>query len=141
MPNFEVFQRTDSRRRSRQATVTVQRRGQISFSLEAMRVLGNPEAVAFLVDKDERLLGFRAAKLARNGARRADGGDGLIVCAVRSPGATASAVQVLRYLGADLSASRRYPLAEVDGVRFIDLKAPGAVVTSNRRKAGTPPPA
>lgn len=129
MPNFEVYKRTDSRRRA--PAVTVLRRGQISFNPAAMLALGNPAAVTFLVEKDECLLGFRATEVVEGEGRRKATGAGVVV---RPPGATVAAVPVLRYLGADLSASRRYPLVLLDGVHCIDLKQPGTVVTSNRRK-------
>lgn len=131
MHNFEVFQRTDARRRSREPTVTVQRRGQLSLSPAAVKALGTPEAVTFLVSREERLLGFRAAKTVRRGGRQKAPENGSLV---RSPGATVSATYVLRYLEADLSASRRYPLQLLDGVHCINLGQPGTVVTSNRSK-------
>lgn len=112
--------------------VTVQYRGQISFNPAAMQALGNPSAVTFLVDKADRLLGFRAVDLVQNSGRPKAPGDSAVV---RTPGATVAAVRVLRYLEADLSQSRRYPLTALDGVHCIDLKQPGAVVTSNRRKS------
>jgi hypothetical protein len=125
MPNFEEFDRMNARVSRRVGeSVTVQRRGNVGFSVEAMAALGNPRAVVYLVDRDERLLGFRPATPGTANAS-----------AVRGSGRIASAVAVLKDLGADLSQSRRYPLAESDGIRCIDLKQPGTIVTSNRRKS------
>ncbi len=129
MPNFELYERANSRVSRRVGkSVTVQRRGQIAFSADALAELGHPKAVAFLVDRDERLLGFRPASPRTAGAS-----------VIRATGHIASAVRVLRYLNVDLSESRRYPLACEDGVHYIDLKQPGVVVTSNRRGTGKRP--
>lgn len=124
MPNFELYERTNSRVSRRVGkSVTVQRRGQVCFSTEALAALGNPKAIAFLVDRDERLLGFRAASQRATGASL-----------IRITTRIASAIRVLRYLDVDLSESRRYPLVVIDGVQCIDLKQSGEVVTSNRAK-------
>lgn len=132
MPNFQEFDRArKSRAPSDVATVTVQRTGLLSFNVAAIIEIGQPEAVVFLVDAGERLLGFRPATLRRGGrkafaVRRQGGGNK--ACVV-------SAMSVLRHLDVDLSESRRYPLVAIDGTPCIDLKQPGTIVTSNRRKA------
>jgi hypothetical protein len=126
MPNFEVYERQNSYgagRRRGGNTVTVHRAGVVSFSAVAMAVLGNPRAVVYLIDKDDRLLGFRAVEPGTPNASMVGGS-----------GHTASAASVLKYMKADLSQSRRYPLVEIDGVQVIDLKEPGTPVTINRRK-------
>ncbi len=120
MPNFEIYDRVNARE-SRGATVTIQRRGIISFSPDAYAMLGSPEAVVFLYDREERLIGFRPAARGDQDAY-----------AIRSP-LTVSAMALCKRLGIDTSESRRYPLG-MDNPPFIDLKQPGAVVTSNRRK-------
>ncbi len=130
MPKFEEYERTvGSGWRKRQGpSVTVQRRGSLSFSQAAMEMLGNPGALVFLVDQDERLVGFRKAPRSARNAR-----------VVTSPFAgtyTVSARALCTFLGLDLSEARRYPLAEIDGTPCIDLKQPGAIVTSNRRGTG-----
>jgi hypothetical protein len=124
MPNFEIYDRRNSRVLRRVGScVTVQRRGQVAFSVEALAALGHPKAIVFLVDRKERLLGFRAAGEADERSS-----------AIRGAGHIASAARVLRYMDADLGESRRYPLQVVDGVQCIDLKQPGVAVTSNRAK-------
>lgn len=126
MPNFQEYDRIRSREFRAEAAVTIQRRGLISFNPAAMQVLGQPEAVVFLVDEGERLLGFRRADPRRAGRKAS---------AVRAPGHLVSATLVLGHLEVDLSESRRYPLVVVDGTPCVDLKQPGTVVTSNRRKS------
>lgn len=127
MPHFEEYQRGDSYagRKRRGETVTVQRRGLISFSEGARALLGSPAAVKFLVDRDARAIGFKACKARDKNAH-----------AVRGKQHIVSAVTVLRHMGADLSESRRYTLKVVDGLPpYIDLDEDAPVVTSNRRKA------
>lgn len=128
MPSFEVYRRQDSytQRRRKGATVTVMHPGRLSFSRDALAALGNPKAIVYLVDREQRLLGFRAA---RPGSKE--------VAVVRDPG-IAAAGPVLRYLNADLSVTRRYPLIHEDDYYYIDLKQPGAIVSSNRRGTGRP---
>ncbi len=129
MPNFKVYKRQNSPRRlSGKPTVTIQSRGLISFSPSAIAVLGYPKAIAFLYDKDEKLIGFRSAKPDEENAH-----------ITRSPtkratGRIVSALAFCRFAELDLSVSRRYPLIDDGGIPCIDLKQPGTPVTSNRRK-------
>jgi hypothetical protein len=132
MHNWELYERGNSRRRSDEPLVTIQRRGQISFNPAAMRALGEPEAVIFLIDKNERLLGFRASGITKKTGRRKAVEPGALV---RPPGATVAAIPVLKHMEVDLGVSRRYRLVELDGTHCIDLKQPGEAVTSNRRKS------
>ena len=127
MPNFREYQRGGygGPRKQPGKTVTVQRRGLISLSEDAWAVLGSPDTVTFLVDRDKRLIGFRAC---RRNARNA--------VAVRQPQRVVSAIPVLKALGADLTQSRLYHLHVTDGLPpYIDLNEDAPVVTSNRRKA------
>ena len=126
MPNFELYERMHSRAGgSHAATVTIQRRGLISFSPLAIRELGSPEAFVLLFDEAESLIGFRAARQGEPMAYPVRGPKGSHII---------SATSFCRHLGLSLSESRRYPLAEVDGTHCIDVKQPGTVVTSNRRR-------
>ncbi len=129
--NFEVYDKAHSytARKRRGATVTVQPRGLLSFSPDAYEMLGSPKAVVFLVDRDERLIGFKPLSSTR-GAGNA--------YTVRGPGSQrlVSATAVLKVMGWQSSQAVRYPLAEIDGTLCIDLKQPGQPVTSNRKKGG-----
>lgn len=130
MPKFEEYERSaGSRWRKRHGpSVTIQRRGSLSFSTDAMEMLANPEALVFLVDQDARLVGFRKAPRTTRNAR-----------AVTSPFVgtyTVSARALCTFLNLDLSEARRYPLVGVDGIPCVDLKQPGTIVTSNRAGTG-----
>jgi hypothetical protein len=134
MSEFEVFDRGmlgRSWRRPRPA-VTVHRCGRIAFNGAAMAALGSPPAVEYLADREGRVLGFRTAEPGSRDAYRVSG-----------KSHTASARLVLRYLEADLSVTRRYPLTESGGVPCIDLGQPGELVTyrSVRAVAGSRPEA
>lgn len=129
MPEFEIYQRKDSYAGQKRFgnTVTIQSRGQMSLSEGAFTALGSPQAVKYLIDKDEMLIGFQACK-----PREANSH------AIRGKQHMMSAGPLLKFLGADLGESRRYDLQVEDGLPpYIDLKAPGQAVTSNRRKAVT----
>jgi len=95
-------------------------RGLLVLSVDTMEALGHPAAIRFLTDRDEKLLGFRPAE------------HGPKTNAVNSRSRNVSAAQVLKFLGADLTASRRYPLIEIDGTWCIDLKSPGTEVGRGR---------
>lgn len=126
MPDFEEYNRKGNGRRGRPGeTVTVQRRGLMSFSAGAFAALGSPAAVKFLVDREARLIGFRACRPRDKNASP-----------VRGPQRIVSAVPLLKHLDADLSESRLYTLRVADGLPpYIDLDEDAPVVTSNRRKA------
>jgi hypothetical protein len=125
--DFEVYKRTSMGARKRHGeTVTIQRRGLISFSDDAYARIGSPEAVVFLVDAKARLLGFRAGVRGEYSAY-----------AVRSAQHLVSGVAVCKFMGADTQQARRYPLiCGEDGPPYIDLKESGVPVTSNRRRGG-----
>lgn len=124
MPNFQEYDRSQRGPYQKAKTVTVTRRGLLNFSPSAMAALGNPQAVVYLVDREERLLGFRGATCRTRNAYT-----------VRAPGRSTQASHALGELGADLTESRRYPLIILGGVQCIDFKQPGDIVTSNRSKS------
>jgi hypothetical protein len=123
MPRFEVYTRGGGRGRRAPQTVTITPLGRISFSASAYEALGSPAAVVYLTDRGEQLVGFRAAGREERNAFR-----------VNPTSRTASAAMVLGHMGVALPESRRWPLLADDGTPHIDLKQPGTVVTSNRRK-------
>src|ERR1039457_3305899 len=131
MPNFKVYKRAHSRNHtSRAATVTIQMRGRISFSPAAIAALGSPEAVAFLYDQADQLISFRKALRSEPNTYP--------VRAPRSGVHIVSGRGFCKFIGLDLSESRRYPLVPMDGTHCIDLREAGVPVTSNRRKATQP---
>jgi hypothetical protein len=58
---FEVFTKRMARAAD-QPYVTIQKRGIIAFNHAAFRALGEPSAVTFLFDRENRVVGFRAAE-------------------------------------------------------------------------------
>lgn len=123
MPNFEVYTRGGGRKWGQPTVTLISGVGRLTFSPAAFDALGSPEAVAFLVDREEQLIGFRAASAEEPNAYR-----------LNPASRTMSAVSVLRYMGIDRSESRRWPLLCDSSIPHIDLKQPGTPVTSNRRK-------
>jgi hypothetical protein len=124
--NFVEYKRGPAGPRKRFGeTVTVQRRGLMSISADALAVLGSPPAVKFLIDREAGLIGFRPCKMRDRNAHAVRGQQNLV-----------SATAVLRRIGADLTQSRRYTLQVRDGLPpYIDLNEDAPVVTSNRRKS------
>jgi hypothetical protein len=125
VPQFEVYDRKNSPAgRRRGETVTVNCRGYLSFSPDAYARLGSPQAVRYLIDKEERLIGFQPCKPREANAHLVSTGTRI-----------ASAVTLLKYMGVSHAEGRRYDLHCEDGLPpYIDLKEPGVPVTSNRRK-------
>jgi len=128
MLQFEIYDRRNSYGRGRKRagkTVTVQARGLMSLNEEAYAELGSPQAVKFLVAKDEMLIGLEPCKPSDQNAY-----------AVRTRQHVVSAITVLKYMGADLSRARRYELRVKDGLPpYIDLGEDAPVVTSNRKRS------
>jgi hypothetical protein len=125
---FEIFGRPSQG--SRGLTVTVNCRGYLSLSPDAFTRLGSPRAVRYLIDKNERVIGFQPCKPREEHAH-----------AVSQRAYSMCAVSLLKYMGVPFSeGGRRYDLQVADGVPpYIDLKRPGVPVTSNRRKASRAP--
>jgi hypothetical protein len=126
MTDFEVFARTHARQ-ARGPTLTVTVRGTLNLNAAAWELLGRPETVELLYARDERTIGLRpvgqdepTAYLARP---IGDGRTRMV-----------SARSFCEWIGADLSAARRYRFAMIDGIGCADLNDPAQVVTSNRAK-------
>jgi len=125
MARFEEFRRVNARV-PRGPTLTVTVRGALNLSRAAWELLGRPGAVTLLWDKGERIIGLKPAQPDALNAYR--------VIALGRYGRTVSAKAFCEFIGTDLSAARRYPLVLEDGIGCVDLRQPGMVVTSNRRK-------
>jgi hypothetical protein len=111
-------------------TVTVMKRGSMSFTEEAWAAIGSPEAVLFLVDRDrrDRVVGFRACEPHTPGSRD-----------VTPETRMVSAMAVMTFLKHDRSVSRRYPLHMEDGKPpYIDLSEDAPVVPGSGGKARQP---
>lgn len=130
MPQFEIYDRKNSHGRRRQGeTVTVSRRGYLAFSPDAFERLGSPPAVKYLIDRDERLIGFQPCKPREAHAHTVNPRTHIM-----------SAVALLKHMGVPLDQGCRYDLESRDGLPpYIDLKKPGTLVTSNRRTSTATP--
>jgi hypothetical protein len=136
---FEVWDRRARRGSARRQgeTVTVGRNGTLSLSMAAWSRLGEPAAITFGVIPAAGRRGPGGRRLALQPATpRAQ--NSYAVRAYRS-NHLISGRAVLKYLGADLSESRRYPLHADGGQWWIDLDDDAAVVTRPRRPRGVYP--
>ena len=126
MPEFETF----TRRLIplvKKPSVTIQKRGILSFNKAAYVALGSPKAVELLFDKSRRIIGIRPvdptvdhAYPMRSQANKDDG-----------PFLVAGGL-FTKYYEIPTDESRRWSVDIEDGVLLIDLRRPGQVVTSNR---------
>ena len=125
MPDFKIFKRTNARA-PHGPTLTVTSRGTLNLSRAAWELLGKPQAVTLLYAADERIIGLKPADR--------DAPNAYLVRVLGKYGRQVAARVFCRYIEADLSAARRYPLVLDDGIGCVDLREPGVVVTSNRAK-------
>jgi hypothetical protein len=132
MPDFEAFERRNAKA-SHDPTLTVTVRGTLNLNEPAFTALGKPEAVVLLYAHEDAVIGLRPAsrdepnayltgRLGKEGKSR-----------------TIVAKDFCAWIGADLSAARRYPLiVDADGISSADLRGPVRIVTGNRQRR-TPP--
>ena len=127
MPNWEVFTKKMAPLGAK-PSVTIQRKGILSLNQAAFDAIGSPKAVELLYDREQRIIGVRAATdpdaphaYTPRGAVRKDYGPYLI-----------SGTAFVHYYGIDVSASRRYLVTVDGGVLCIDLKKGGTTITGNR---------
>lgn len=122
---FEEFDRRAATA-SKSPFVTIQRRGPFSLNRAAVELMGNPEAVVLLYDKEEKLIGFRPAPLTNPRA-----------LPVRSQGKNASTFMVAgqafaQHYDLDTSVARRYAVEMQGDLLVLDLKAESVDVTGPR---------
>lgn len=128
--HFEVFRKGTKVQESK-AYVTLQRKGPISLNLPAYRSLGEPPALELLFDKDEQLIGLKAADLQNANAYP--------VRAVGSATFQVAGRAFMKFYGINSDATRRYVGRLLDqGILGIDLKKLSEIRTSNRNgRTGT----
>jgi hypothetical protein len=112
---------------SRAPFVTIQKRGTFSLNRAAQVALGEPEAVEFLYDADEKIIGLRPVSASSQHAYplRSQSHKEIGPYLVAGTAFT-------RYFNIDTSVSRRWIARMSDGVLIVDLKEEGVAVTSNR---------
>lgn len=109
---------------SKAPLVTIQRRGNLSFTHAAHELLGKPDAIELLYDRDERLIGIRSADPQSPTAftlRPA------VADRPASPLVT-TATSFTTFYNIDTSVSRRWTPELRDGLLLIDLKGPSIEV-------------
>lgn len=124
---FEVFDKRASGV-SKHPYVTVQRKGPFSFNQAAFELMGSPEAVELLYDRDTERVGFRPVAPDRPQA-----------FPVRAQGANSvthvvAGQSFARYYELDTSVARRYAPTMEDGVLVLDLRGDSVDVTGPRAK-------
>lgn len=131
---FEEFDKR-SAAASKSPFVTLQKRGPLSLNKAAYELLGAPEAVTLLYDREEQLIGLNPAD---QGNPRA--------FPLRPQGERASNFLIAgqaftQYYGIDTSTARRYGVDLRDGVLIVDLKSENTEVTGPRARSREREPA
>lgn len=124
---FEVFEKGSAPVPTVPA-VTIQKRGMFSLNAAAYQLLGEPRAVQFLWDADEKLIALKptsADDLNGYPARRQT------AAKVNSPVVIAGAM-FTRFIGLDTTHAKRWTPEKRDDLLIVDLKQEGALVISNR---------
>lgn len=126
---FETFKRQRAPV-TQEPAITIQKRGTLSGNRPAYEALDSPEAVELLFDRDERLIGIRKADPSTEHA---------YVVRPLGKGSTwmVSGTAFVAYYGIDTEVARRWTAQVEDDVLVVDLKQPGAEVTSNRTRKST----
>ncbi len=111
----------------KEPTVTMQSRGSLTLNLSAFQLIGSPLAVHLLYDRDEQIIGIRAADPKDGDAypprtlpRRGEGGPRIV-----------TAQAFTSHYGIDTT-PRRYLATLKDDVLCIDLKQPLVPTGSNQ---------
>jgi hypothetical protein len=125
---FEVFDKR-SAAATRSPMVTIQRGGSFSLNEAAKELVGSPEAVELLYDREKKLIGFRP--VAPTSPR---------AFPVRPQGKNAKTYMVAgkafsNHYGLDTARARRYAVEMSDGVLVLDLNSDSVDVTGPRASA------
>ena len=125
---FEVFDKRAAVA-SKHPYVTMQRKGPFSFNQPAFELMGSPEAVELLYDRDTQRVGFRPVDPGRPRAFpvRAQGKNSVThVVAGQS---------FARHFELDTSVARRYSVAMEGDMLILDLRGDSIDVTGPRARA------
>ncbi len=126
---FEVFDKRAAVA-SKHPYVTMQRKGPFSFNQAAFDLMGSPEAVELLYDRDTERVGFRPTDPERPRAFpvRAQGKNSVThVVAGQS---------FAKHYGLDTSVARRYSVAMDGDMLILDLRGESTDVTGPRARTG-----
>lgn len=127
---FEVFDKRMAPL-SKAPSVTIQRRGIFSINRAAHKLIGEPETVELLFDRENKIIALHPSKEPHAYAIRPQSsrGAGQVIL---------SATAFAQYYGIDTSVSRRYKPYEQGGMLYINLRGPSTEVHGNRAKRDEP---
>lgn len=127
---FEVFDKRMAPL-AKAPSVTIQKRGIFSINRVAHNLIGAPESVELLFDKEDLIIAMRPSQESHAYTIRPQ--------SARDTGqAILSATAFTQYYDIDTSVSRRYQPYEQDGMLCIDLKGKAVEVRGNRAKRQEP---
>jgi hypothetical protein len=127
---FEVFNKKLAPL-SKGPSVTIQKRGLMSINRAAYALLGEPQAVELLFDRESKMIGLRPieetaahAYPLRPQSNKQDSGPLMV-----------AGTAFTQYYEIDTTVSKRWVPKLEDGILCIDLKQEGVIATSNRTRA------
>ncbi|MDP9439369.1 MAG: hypothetical protein M3P49_11590 [Actinomycetota bacterium] len=125
---FETFDKRAATA-SKSPMVTIQRGGAFSLNEAARQLIGSPEAVELLYDRESQLIGFRPVALTSPRA-----------FPVRPQGQNAKTYMVAgkmfaKHYQLDVSRARRYAVEASNGLLVLDLNSDSVDVTGPRAVA------
>jgi len=128
---FEVFDKRNAPL-AKAPSITIQKRGIFSINRAAHKLIGEPETVELLYDRERQLIAMRSSDESHAYTIRpqsaSDTGQVIV-----------SATAFTQYYDIDTLVSRRYKPYEEDGMLLIDLAGPSVEVKGNRSKPGDDP--
>lgn len=127
---FEIFDKRMAPL-SKAPSVTIQKRGIFSINRAAHKLIGEPETVELLYDRDRKVIALRPSRESHAYSIRPQ--------SARDTGQVIlSATAFTQYYQVNTLVSRRYKPYEQDGMLCIDLTGPSAEVRGNRAKREDP---
>lgn len=123
---FEVFDKRMAPL-AKTPSVTIQKKGIFSINRAAHNLIGAPETVELLFDREAKIIAMKPSDEAHAYPIRAQtsSGTGQVIM---------SASAFTQYYDVDTQVSRRYKPYEQDGMLCIDLAGPSIDVIGNRSK-------
>ena len=123
---FEVFDKRMAPL-AKAPSVTIQKKGIFSINRSAHQLIGAPDTVELLFDRDAGIIAMRPSEEPHAYAVRpqTNSGTGQVIL---------SASAFTQYYEIDTEVSRRYKPYQQDGMLCIDLRGPSAEVVGNRTK-------
>ncbi|OAN41133.1 MULTISPECIES: hypothetical protein [Microbacterium] len=123
---FEVFDKRMAPL-AKAPSVTIQKRGIFSINKAAHKLIGEPDTVELLFDKERDVIALRPSTESHAYTIRPQ--------SARDTGQViVSATAFTQYYDIDTLVSRRYKPFEEDGMLLIDLRGPSVEIKGNRTK-------